>query len=151
MHRFVTFVFRYVFLVVGYGFVLIGIIGAPGRGEPPLASLLHSTEARVVTSEVVEESRSGGRIRHWPRIEVAWPDATSGLAAEVRALGPSSRPEAEAVVAENRPGTMMRVRVAEGRPWADRTDRFALVWTIGAVLLGGLVGTVGLVINRALR
>lgn len=151
MPRFVVFVFRYVFLIVGYGFVLIGIVGAPGRGEPPLASLLQRTEARVVGADVVEGRRAGGRPWSRPRIEVAWPDPASGLVAEVQAMPEGSRAEAEAVVAQNRPGTMMRVRVAEGRPWADRTDVFALVWTIGAVLLGGLVGTVGLVINRALR
>ena len=49
------------------------------------------------------------------------------------------------------PGTRLPVRVADGLPWVDATDWFALLWTVGAVVLGGLLLMVGLQMVRAPR
>lgn len=92
----------------------------------------------------------------WPRTEirVAWPPGGSGEA-PVGGLYLSARPNhlvvLEAELARFPPGRRIVVRMAGGQPWADRTDGFALAWTIGAVLLGGLVAAIGIVLNRALR
>lgn len=147
----IAFVFRWLFPMAGLGFLAVGLLGAPGRGDPPLASLWGGRAETVVTSGAI--IRAGGT---WPRTEirVAWPPGSATEAA-VGALGVGARPNRldllEAELARFPPGTPIRVRIARGLPHADRTDVFALAWTIGAVLLGGLVAAVGIVLNRALR
>lgn len=144
-------VFRWIFPMVGLCFLAVGVLGAPGRGDPPLASLWGERAETVVTSGRIVTA--GGT---WPRTEirVAWPPG-SATEAPVGSLGLHARPNRldllEAELARFRPGTPIRVRIARGLPHADRTDAFALAWTIGAVLLGGLVAAVGVVLNRVLR
>ena len=149
----IGFVFRWLFPAVGLAFVAIGLLGAPGRGEPPLGSLWGGRVETVVTAARILENDPRFT---WPRTEiaVAWPPGGAGEA-PVGGLYLSARPghraALEAEIAKYPPGTPVTVRVAHGQPWADRTDGFALGWTIGAVLLGGLVAAVGIVLNRALR
>lgn len=149
----IAFVFRWLFPAIGLAFVAAGLLGAPGRGEPPLASLWGGRAGTVVTSARIIENDP----RHTlPRTEVrvTWPPG-SATEAPVGGLYLSARPRGraalEAEVARFPAGTPITVRIAEGRPWADRTDVFALIWTLGAVLLGGIVAAIGLVLNRALR
>jgi hypothetical protein len=149
----IVFVFRWVFPAVGLLFLTIGLIGAPGRGSPPLASLWGGrAEAVVTAARIVEDDP----LQNWPytQVSVAWPPGSSRTAvvgALTERARPSQRAVLEPVVARFPAGTRITVRVAGGRPYADVTDVFALLWTIGAVLLGGLVAAIGVVLNRALR
>lgn len=149
----VGFVLRWIFPAVGLFFVAIGLIGAPGRGSPPLASLWGG---RVDTVVVAARIVANDPQQAWPHTEirVAWPPG-SRTEAVVGALSVRARGRHRAVLDEEiagfLPGTPITVRVADGRPYADVTDVFALVWTIGAVVLGSLVAAVGLLLNRALR
>ena len=146
-------VFRWVFPAVGLLFVAVGALGAPGRGTPPLASLWGGRVETVVTSaRIVEDDPR----QSWPHTEirVAWPPGGTGEAVvgalSIRARGPN-RPALDQEIARFPPGTPITVRVADHKPYADVTDIFALVWTIGALLLGSLVAGIGFVLNRALR
>jgi hypothetical protein len=149
----IGFVFRWVFPAVGLAFVALGLAGAPARGEPPLASLWGGRVETVVTAARIVEDPARFT---WPRSEVlvAWPPGSASQA-PVGGLYVSARPNQraplEAEIARFPPGMPLTVRVAQGGPWADRTDLFALAWTVGAVFLGGLVAAVGIVLNRALR
>ncbi len=149
----IGFVFRWVFPAVGLAFVALGLGGAPGRGEPPLASLWGGRVETVVTEARIVEDLSRFT---WPRSEVlvAWPPGSAGQA-PVGGLYVSARPNQRAALAAEiarfPPGMPLTVRVAQGQPWADRTDLFALGWTLGAVFLGGLVAAVGIALNRMLR
>lgn len=149
----IAFVFRWVLPGFGLGMVAMALLGAPGRGEPPLASLWGGRVETVVTAARIVEDPARFTL---PRTEitVAWPPGTAGEA-PVGGLYVSARPNRraalETVIARFPPGMPLTVRVAHGRPWADRTDLFALAWTLGAVFLGGLVAAVGIVLNRALR
>ena len=149
----IGFDFRWLVPAVGLAFVAIGLAGAPGRGEPPLASLWGGRAETVVTSARILDNDPRFT---WPRTEVrvAWPPGSTGEA-PVGGLYLSARPNHLAVLdaelARFPAGRPITVRVAYGQPWADRTDGFALAWTIGAVLLGGLVAAIGIFLNRALR
>ena len=147
----VAFVFRWLFPAVGLAVLGLGLAGAPGRGDPPLASLWGGRMEAAVTSGHIVTADST-----WPRTEirVTWPPGSTTVAA-VGSLSISARPNQRdplrAELARFPPGSVISVRVAHGMPYADRTDIFALVWTVGAVLLGGLVAAIGIVINRSLR
>ena len=149
----IAFVFRWLLPGFGLGMMAIALLGAPGRGTPPLATLWGERVATTVTAaEIVENDP-----RHtWPRTEirVAWPPGGT-TEAPVGALSASARPQQraalEAELTRFPPGARIMVRTADGQPWVDATDGFALAWTIGAVLLGGLVAAIGIFLNRALR
>jgi hypothetical protein len=149
----IAFVFRWVFPAIGLLFLAIGLAGAPGRGSPPLASLWGGRAETVVTAARIVDDDP---LQRWPytEISVAWPPG-SPQTAMVGALSvrarPAQRDVLEREIARLAPGTPIIVRVAGGRPFADVTDVFALLWTAGAVLLGGLVAAIGIVLNRALR
>lgn len=147
------FAFRWVFVVVGGFFVVAGVLGAPERGRPPLASIFDRQVLSVVTAEVGPAEFVGGNARWRPRVKVRWPDDPDGARAVEgieTLVDRGDRLAARAFVLDHAPGTEMRVRIAEDRPWVDRTDVFALVWTILAVVLGAIVFLIGLVINRVL-
>ena len=147
----IAFVFRWVFALVGLVFLAIALLGAPERGNPPLASLWGGRADTLVTAALIIEPE-----RSWPHTEirVAWPPGSGtempvgGLSIRAR---PSQRAGLDAEVARFPAGSPITVRVAGGLPYADRTDLAALIWTLGAVFLGGLVAAVGIFINRALR
>jgi hypothetical protein len=131
--------------------VALGLIDAPRRGDPPLGSIVLRAETVVRESGIEPGSRAA---RYEPAVEIAWPPGTDATA-RLRGLEPAgyrgSRSEAEAIAAGFPAGARVRVRVADGLPWADRTDWFALLFTLGAVLLGGLLAIIGLALNRAMR
>lgn len=131
--------------------VALGLIDAPRRGEPPLGSIVARADTVVRESSI----EPAGRVaRYDPAIEVAWPPGADATA-RLRGLEPNgyrgSRSEAEAIAAAFPAGMRVRVRVADGLPWADRTDWFALLFTVGTVLLGGLLAIIGLALNRAMK
>ncbi len=149
----VVFVFRWVFPLVGLAFLAAGLLGAPQRGDPPLASLWGGRADTVVTvARIVDDPARGYPPR--TEIRVVWPPR-SGTEMPVGGLSVSARPRyretLQAELARFPPGLPIRVRVADGLPYADRTDPFALLWTIGAVFLGGLVAAIGVLLNRTLR
>jgi hypothetical protein len=149
----IAFVFRWVMPGFGVGMVAMALLGAPGRGAPPLASLWSAPVQTVVTQARIIESEG---VVLYPRtaVFVAWPPG-SGQEARVGAMSigqpMTHRRVLEMEVARFPPGASITVRVAEGRPWADVTDSFALAWTIGMALLGSLLAAVGVFLNRALR
>ncbi len=147
------FVFRWVFIVVGGFFFVVGLLGAPTRGTPPLASLAERAETTVADSEVVLTGYVGGNPRWAPRVRVRWPPGGADVAlvgAMNVGVDRGNRAISQALVDRWPAGTPIRVRVAEGLPWADTIDWFALIWTIGAVVLGGIVFLVGVLVNRVL-
>jgi hypothetical protein len=149
----IPFVFRWVFPLVGLAFLAVGLWGAPDRGNPPLASLWGGRAETVVSAATIIETDGH---HTWPRTEirVVWPPGgvtdmpVGGLSVRRR---PSQRSQLEAALARHPPGSPITVRIAGGLPYDDRTDWFALIWTLGAVFLGGLVAAVGIVANRVLR
>ena len=149
----IRFAFRWLFPAVGLAFVTIGLVGAPGRGDPPLATLWGGRTETVVTAARIIE---GDPRSTWPRTEirVAWPPGgmdespVGGLSVSAR---PQWRARLDAEIARHPIGARITVRIAHQRPWADRTDIFALAWTVGAVVLGGLVAAAGMLANRVLR
>lgn len=149
----IRFVFRWLLPGFGLAMVAMALVGAPGRGEPPLASLWHARLDSVVTrAEIIE---ADGPFPY-PRtaIFVAWPPGSGGEAAVGgMSIGQpmTHRRILEMEIARFPPGTPITLRVAGGRPWADRTDRFALAWTIGMAMLGALLAAIGVFLNRALR
>lgn len=147
----IAFIFRWLFPAMGLGLLTIGLWGAPERGDPPLASLLGARVETVVTTALVVTPE-----RNWPHTEirVVWPPGSGtdlpvgGLSVRAR---PADRARLQVVVAQYPAGSPVTVRVAGGRPYADRTDFFALLWTLAAVFIGGLVASIGIFINRMLR
>lgn len=149
----IAFVFRWLLPGFGLGMLAVALLGAPGRGTPPLATLWGERVATTVTAaEIVENDP-----RHsWRRTEirVAWPPGGTAEA-PVGALSASARAHQRAALetelARFPPGARIMVRTADGQPWADATDGFALAWTIGMALAGAMLAAVGLFLNRALR
>jgi hypothetical protein len=145
---------RWAVLLVGLLALAIGALDAPSRGEPPLGSVF-SREETLVRRAVVEPAGVAARgARYEPVVEVVWPpgsEATARLRGLSREGFAGSRAQAEAMLAAYAPGTRLPVRVADGLPWVDATDWFALLWTVGAVVLGGLLLMVGLQMVRAPR
>ncbi len=153
MEKPTIFVFRWVFVVAGGFFFVVGILGAPERGRPPLASLLDRQTLSVVSAELGPVEFVGGNARWRPRVKVRWPDDPDGarLVEGVDTIvDRGDHLAARAFVLDHAPGTGMRVRIAEDRPWVDHTDVFALMWTIFAGVLGAIVFLIGVVINRVL-
>lgn len=147
------FVFRWVFIVAGGFFVVVGLLGAPTRGNPPLASLMKRVDTTVADSDVVITGYVGGRPRWSPRIRVRWPPDGSDIAvvgAMNVGVDRGNRAVSQDLVDRWPAGSRIRVRVAEGLPWSDTIDWFALFWTIGAVVLGAIVFLVGLLVNSVL-
>jgi hypothetical protein len=149
--RLILTLLRLLLPAVGVLGVALGLVDAPRRGDPPLGSIVSRAETVVRESGVEPAARVA---RYEPAVEIAWPPGADATA-RLRGIEPTgyrgSRSEAEAVAAAFPPGTRVRVRVADGLPWADRTDWFALLFTLGTVLLGGLLTIVGLALNRAMK
>ncbi|WP_198372636.1 hypothetical protein [Roseomonas rosulenta] len=149
----IGFVFRWLLPAFGLGMVAMALLGAPGRGAPPLESLWHAPVQTTVTrARIIEPDGVFPYAR--TAVLVAWPPG-SGEEAEVGAMSigeqTTHRRVLEMEVARFPAGTPITVRVAGGRPWADVADGFALAWTIGMTLLGSLLAAVGLFVNRVLR
>jgi hypothetical protein len=145
---------RWAVAAVGLLALVIGAFDAPMRGEPPLGSAFSRTETVVRQVAVEPAGVFNGRPRYEPVVEVTWPpgsEATIRLRGVVREAPPASRAQAESLLAAYQPGATLTVRVADGLPWVNRTDWFALLWTVGAVVLGGLLLVVGLQLARAPR
>jgi hypothetical protein len=145
---------RWVVPLVGLVAIVIGALDAPMRGEPPLGSVF-SREETVVRRTMVEPAGfADGHPLYEAMVEVVWPpgsEATARLRGLAREAFAGSQAHAEALLLAYAPGSRLSVRVADGLPWVDRTDWFALLWTVGAVLLGGLLLVVGLQLARAPR
>lgn len=154
MNGVAVFAFRWVFIVAGGFFFVVGLVGAPTRGTPPLASLSERVDTTVVDSEVVITGYVGGNPRWAPRVRVRWPPGGEDIAV-VGALNAGidrgDRAVSQTLVERWPAGSPIRVRVAQGLPWADTIDWFALIWTIGAVVLGAIVLLVGVLVNRVLK
>jgi len=103
----------------------------------------------VLSAELRDVTPPGGQRRVEIHIELAWPPGGEGRAL----LGAADRLPlpAEDVIAAYPPGTTLRVRVAQGQPWADVTDTAALGWTIFVALLGAALTALGALLHRALR
>lgn len=146
-------VFRWVLPGFGLAMVAMALLGAPGRGAPPLASLWNArVETTVARAEILEAD--GAFLYPRTGVFVAWPPGSGGTAmVGAMSIGQpmTHRRILEMEVERFPPGAPITVRVADGRPWADATDGFALAWTIGMALLGALLAVVGVVLNRALR
>lgn len=149
----IGFVFRWLLPAFGLGMVAVALLRAPGRGAPPLASLWNAPVQTTITRAAVIEPHG---VFPYARtaIFVAWPPG-SGAEAMVGGLSIGEqrvhRRVLEMEVARFPPGMPVTVRVAQGLPWADVTDGFALAWTIGMTLLGALLAAVGAFVNRVLR
>jgi hypothetical protein len=146
--------FRWVVPLVGLLALIMGAFDAPMRGEPPLGSMFSRAETAVRSTGVEPGGFVDGRPRFDPVVNVSWPpgsEATTRLRGVAQGTQPSSRDQAESLLAPYQPGALLSVRVADGLPWVDRTDWFALLWTVGAVLLGGLLLVVGLQLATAPR
>lgn len=147
-------VLRWLLPGFGAGMAAIALLGAPGRGTPPLASLWGPRVETVGTAAQIIESDAR---QTWPRTEirVAWPPG-SAAEAPVGALSVGHEPPTHRIVLQHEiarfpPGARITVRVADGQPWADATDGFAPAWTIAMTLLRSLPAAAGAFLNRALR
>lgn len=125
----ITLALRVGVLLLGIG---LGVIAAASwqSGSPPAWSFAATRAETVVrTSQVRNEIIGNGTTRHHPVVMVSWPpgsDTQQELASLRSVMTAYRRDEAEAVVAAHPPGRRLLVRVLDGRPHADRHDRFQL-------------------------
>ncbi|WP_137178124.1 hypothetical protein [Roseomonas sp. AR75] len=150
--RLIGLAIRWAVPLVGLLALILGAFDAPMRGEPPLGSVFSRAETVVRATGVEPAGVVDGRQRFDAVVDVSWPpgsEATARLRGVVRQDPATSPEQAESLLAPYSPGARVAVRVADGLPWVDRTDWFALLWTVGAVLLGGLLLVVGLQLATA--